>query len=38
MQDIVDTPMLAWAWWQTALLIGLIVLIIIYFQLRKRQM
>lgn len=30
--------MLAWAWWQTVMLIALIVLIGVYYFIRKRQM
>ena len=41
MQSLIDAPLLAegwFNWWQGLLLILLIALIIVYFQLRKRQM
>jgi len=41
MQSLIHVPMLAegmFSWWQGVLLVLLIVLIIVYFQMRKRQM
>lgn len=38
MENLFQTPVLAFAWWQYLLVVALIVLIVVYFQMRKRQM
>ena len=42
MESLINVPLLAqsswFTWWQGVLLVALIILIIVYFQLRKRQM
>ena len=39
MENLFETPILAFfAWWQWILVVLLIVLIVVYTQLRKRQM